>query len=77
MSDCTYYAIGDVHGELAKLDDLLRFIREDATRRSATGMYPEALARAAGCPVAGRAPRTTKTRQAWSLPGLKVKQKFQ
>jgi len=36
MSDCTYYAIGDVHGELAKLDELLRFIREDATRRSAT-----------------------------------------
>jgi len=35
MSDCTYYAIGDVHGELAKLDELLRFIREDATRRNA------------------------------------------
>ena len=33
MSDLTYYAIGDVHGELAKLDELLRFIREDAARR--------------------------------------------
>lgn len=33
MSDLTYYAIGDVHGELAKLDELLRFIREDAVRR--------------------------------------------
>jgi len=30
MSDLTYYAIGDVHGELAKLDELLRFIRDDA-----------------------------------------------
>lgn len=35
MSDLTYYAIGDVHGELAKLDELLRFIREDAERRGA------------------------------------------
>ena len=33
MSDLTYYAIGDVHGELEKLDDLLRFIREDFQRR--------------------------------------------
>jgi serine/threonine protein phosphatase 1 len=33
MSDLTYYAIGDVHGELAKLGELLRFIREDAVRR--------------------------------------------
>jgi len=33
MSDLTYYAIGDVHGELEKLDDLLRFIREDLQRR--------------------------------------------
>lgn len=33
MSDLTYYAIGDVHGELEKLDDLLRFIREDVQRR--------------------------------------------
>lgn len=33
MSDLTYYAIGDVHGELAKLDELLRFIREDAVCR--------------------------------------------
>ncbi|HYD86291.1 MAG TPA: metallophosphoesterase family protein [Vitreimonas sp.] len=33
MSDITYYAIGDVHGELAKLDALLRAIREDAVRR--------------------------------------------
>jgi serine/threonine protein phosphatase 1 len=33
MSDLTYYAIGDVHGELAKLDELLRCIREDAVRR--------------------------------------------
>ena len=32
MSDFTYYAIGDVHGELGKLDDLLRFIREDVAR---------------------------------------------
>lgn len=33
MSDQTYYAIGDVHGELAKLDELLRAVREDAVRR--------------------------------------------
>lgn len=33
MSDLTYYAIGDVHGEFAKLDELLRYIREDAARR--------------------------------------------
>lgn len=33
MSDTTYYAIGDVHGELAKLDEVLRAIREDAVRR--------------------------------------------
>lgn len=33
MSDLTYYAIGDVHGELARLDELLRSIREDAVRR--------------------------------------------
>jgi serine/threonine protein phosphatase 1 len=33
MSDLTYYAIGDVHGELEKLDELLRFIREDSARR--------------------------------------------
>jgi len=35
MSDHVYYAIGDVHGELAKLDELLRFIREDAGSRKA------------------------------------------
>jgi len=35
MSDLTYYAIGDVHGELGKLDELLHFIREDAMRRKA------------------------------------------
>lgn len=34
MSDLTYYAIGDVHGEIEKLDSLLRFIREDAARRA-------------------------------------------
>lgn len=33
MSDITYYAIGDVHGEIEKLDRLLRFIREDAIGR--------------------------------------------
>jgi serine/threonine protein phosphatase 1 len=33
MSDLTYYAIGDVHGELAKLTELTRAIREDAVRR--------------------------------------------
>jgi len=33
MSDITYYAIGDVHGMAEKLDDLLRYIREDAVRR--------------------------------------------
>jgi len=33
MSNITYYAIGDVHGELAKLDELLGLIREDAARR--------------------------------------------
>jgi serine/threonine protein phosphatase 1 len=35
MSDQVYYAIGDVHCELQKLDDLLRSIREDAVRRKA------------------------------------------
>lgn len=30
MSDVIYYAIGDVHGEIEKLDRLLHFIREDA-----------------------------------------------
>jgi len=35
MSDTTYYAIGDVHGEIEKLDLLLQFIREDAARRGA------------------------------------------
>jgi len=33
MSDQTYYAIGDVHGELEKLDGLLRAIRADAVQR--------------------------------------------
>ncbi len=35
MSDVIYYAIGDVHGEIDKLDRLLDFIREDAGRRAA------------------------------------------
>lgn len=34
MSDCTYYAIGDVHGELAKLETLLGYVRDDAATRS-------------------------------------------
>ena len=33
MSDLTYYAIGDVHGEAQKLDQLLRSIRADAIGR--------------------------------------------
>ena len=33
MSEHTYYAIGDVHGELARLDELLRQIRADAVVR--------------------------------------------
>lgn len=33
MSEHTYYAVGDVHGELAKLDELLRQIRADAMSR--------------------------------------------
>jgi len=32
MTDRTYYAIGDVHGELEKLDRLHDFVREDAAR---------------------------------------------
>jgi len=32
MSDLVYYAIGDVHGELERLDALLRLIRDDAAR---------------------------------------------
>lgn len=32
MSDLTYYAIGDVHGEIDKLDRLLEYIRVDAAR---------------------------------------------
>jgi serine/threonine protein phosphatase 1 len=35
MSDLTYYAIGDVHGEIEKLDRLLGYIREDARRLGA------------------------------------------
>ncbi len=35
MSEHIYYAIGDVHGELTKLDELLRLIREDAARHEA------------------------------------------
>ena len=35
MSDVIYYAIGDVHGEIEKLDRLLGFIREDARLREA------------------------------------------
>lgn len=35
MSDVIYYAIGDVHGEIEKLDRLLGFIREDARLRAA------------------------------------------
>jgi serine/threonine protein phosphatase 1 len=38
MSDITYYAIGDVHGEVQKLDQLLRHIREDAVRRKVPHM---------------------------------------
>ncbi len=34
MSDLVYYAIGDIHGEVEKLDLLLDYIREDAARRS-------------------------------------------
>jgi serine/threonine protein phosphatase 1 len=30
MNDIVYYAIGDVHGEIYKLDSLLNYIREDA-----------------------------------------------
>jgi serine/threonine protein phosphatase 1 len=32
MSDVVYYAIGDVHGEIEKLDRLLDLVREDARR---------------------------------------------
>ena len=35
MSDVIYYAIGDVHGEIEKLDRLLEYIREDARRLGA------------------------------------------
>ena len=35
MSDVIYYAIGDVHGEIEKLDRLLDFIRKDARLREA------------------------------------------
>lgn len=34
MSDLVYYAIGDVHGELSKLDRLIDLVREDAHRRA-------------------------------------------
>jgi len=36
MSDTIYYAIGDVHGEIEKLDRLLTGIRADAARLAAT-----------------------------------------
>lgn len=32
MSEFTYYAIGDVHGEIEKLETLLGYIRDDARR---------------------------------------------
>lgn len=32
MSEYTYYAIGDVHGEIEKLDELLAYVREDTRR---------------------------------------------
>jgi serine/threonine protein phosphatase 1 len=35
MSELVYYAIGDVHGEVEKLDRLVETIREDAQRRAA------------------------------------------
>lgn len=35
MTDCIYYAIGDVHGEIDKLDRLLDFVRNDARRLGA------------------------------------------
>jgi len=35
MSDTTYYAIGDVHGEAERLIELLSFIAEDAVRAGA------------------------------------------
>jgi serine/threonine protein phosphatase 1 len=35
MSDLTYYAIGDVHGELEKLERLLGYIRDDVQRTNA------------------------------------------
>jgi serine/threonine protein phosphatase 1 len=35
MNDLIYYAIGDVHGEIEKLDRLLEFIRDDAQRLGA------------------------------------------
>jgi len=38
MTDRTYYAIGDVHGEIEKLEALLTSIREDARRTSAAPM---------------------------------------
>lgn len=38
MTDTTYYAIGDVHGELEKLDRLLGFIRDDA-KHAGGGAY--------------------------------------
>lgn len=36
MSEFTYYAIGDVHGEIGKLERLLGFIRDDADYARAT-----------------------------------------
>ena len=35
MSETVYYAIGDVHGEVGKLDSLLDFIRDDARLQAA------------------------------------------
>jgi serine/threonine protein phosphatase 1 len=32
MSETTYYAIGDVHGEIGKLDQLLDYVSDDARR---------------------------------------------
>lgn len=35
MSETIYYAIGDVHGEIEKLDRLMELMRDDARRLGA------------------------------------------
>jgi serine/threonine protein phosphatase 1 len=73
MSDLTYYAIGDVHGELEKLERLLGYIRDDVLRTNVEHRIvflgdmidrgPESRA------VVQRAKTMVEAGEAWALKG--------